>query len=131
MNYLKALFLFSLVIFCLESCSEDEEQLPDINLPTGSISGFVMHHEDTISNATAYIKFDVTEFPGTDGSNYDDLILVNETNGRFEFKNLPKGNYFIFGDGYDQECQCEVIGGVPITLINDDVMIEINLPVTE
>lgn len=44
-----------------------------------------------------YIKYGVTELPGTDPANYDASIKA-DVNSEFEFKDLRKGNYFFQSD---------------------------------
>jgi hypothetical protein len=94
-----------------------------------TIKGTVAHHSKNIANATVYIKYGATEFPGADVSKYDANVAA-DANGYFEIKNLRKGEYYVYGVGYDVAFQAMVYGGVPIKLRNKEV-VETNVAVVE
>ena len=93
------------------------------------ISGKVFHHKDPIPNSAIYIKYGATEFPGADVTTYDNSIVA-DANGYFEFKDLRKGSYFLYGAGYDVAISSIVKGGVGIKLKNKETL-NTNVPVTE
>ncbi|MFT4665398.1 MAG: hypothetical protein ACI8YQ_000320 [Polaribacter sp.] len=130
MKYSKAFFLLLALSLCF-SCNRDDDDNTDQPTPIGRIFGQVMHHEDLIPDALVYIKYDATEFPGIDPSNYDDQVTVDSIDASFEFTNLGKGSYYLFGIGNDEACFCEVIGGIPVALISDEATFETIVPVTE
>jgi hypothetical protein len=125
---LKYSFFFCLVaslLFSFGSCKKEG---------TGgksSVSGNVKHHSKLIPNAIVYIKYGATEFPGVDISLYDDQI-TSDTNAHYEFKELQKGDYYLYGVGMDGigASSYQVSGGVGIKLKRNE-SITIDVPVTE
>jgi hypothetical protein len=94
-----------------------------------SISGAVMHHEIIIPNSTVYIKYNATEFPGTDLSKYD-ASTTADASAHYEFKGLRKGDYYLYGVGFDNMIADEVTGGIHVKIkYNTDS--EADVPVTE
>jgi hypothetical protein len=94
-----------------------------------SANGYVKHHSNTIPNAVVYIKYGATEFPGTDLSVYDNHVTT-DANAHYEFKELRKGNYFLYGVGYDKNISREVKGGIGIQLKRNNT-VTTDVPVTE
>ncbi|MDF2435661.1 MAG: hypothetical protein K0Q95_37 [Bacteroidota bacterium] len=92
-----------------------------------AVSGTVMHHEKIIPNAVVYIKYGAKELPGTEGSSYD-ASTTADANGHYEFKDLRKGDYFLYGIGIDGQ---EIVkGGISINLkYNKEKSVDV--PVTE
>lgn len=80
-----------------------------------SVSGYVMHHTKSIENAVVYIKYGATEFPGADLSKYD-ASFPTGADAHYEFKNLRKGDYYLYGVGYDNSVMESVTGGIGIKL---------------
>ena len=126
MNYLK-IILFVFTISILFSCNDDDAS----SIPTGSISGHVMHHDDAIPSAIVYIKFGATEFPGANPEDYDDQVTTSDSDAHYEFSGLAKGSYYLYSVGMDPGCACEVLGGIPVELDSDSHALETNIPVTE
>lgn len=110
------------------SCDKTED--PEVESPTGMISGKVIHHEFPIPDATIYIKAGATEFPGVDPENYEKNV-ISDSQANYEFTGLAKGNYYLFSVGFDSDCYCDVIGGIPLTLDSNSSHIEVDIPVTE
>ena len=94
-----------------------------------TVNGYVSHHSHHIPNAIVYIKYDATEFPGTDVSKYDASITA-DANAYYEFNELRKGDYYIYAVGYDKTILANVIGGVGVKLKYNKTTIS-NVPVTE
>lgn len=92
-----------------------------------SVSGNVKHHQELIPNAIVYIKYGAVEFPGGDVSVYDDKVTC-DTNANFEFKDLQKGDYYLYGVGLDNSLI--VTGGIGITLKRNKSSVN-DVPVTE
>lgn len=85
------------------------------------VKGTVFHHAKRIPNATIYIKFNATEFPGSDVSVYDTKITADSL-GNYSVK-FYKGNYYLYGVGKDYAIPApyDVVGGIGITLrTNED-----------
>jgi hypothetical protein len=93
-----------------------------------SITGSVKHHSAVIPNAVVYIKYGATEFPGTTLSEYDDQVTA-DANGHYEFTSLYKGNYYLYGVGYDPSFGL-VTGGISVDL-NKNRSYSVDVPVTE
>lgn len=94
-----------------------------------SVSGSVKHHSMLIPNAVVYIKYGTKEFPGTNVSLYDASVTA-DANAHYEFKDLRKGDYYLYGVGHDMTIMENVTGGVAVTLkYNKESSIDI--PVTE
>lgn len=94
-----------------------------------SVSGNVKHHTKLIPNAIVYIKYGATEFPGADVSAYDDQVTA-DTNAHYEFKDLEKGDYYLYGVGYDNSILEQVTGGIGVTLKRNKHT-DADIPVTE
>lgn len=94
-----------------------------------SVSGIAKHHEKSIGDCVIYIKYGTTEFPGTDVSKYDASVTADGS-GNYSFTGLRKGDYYLYGVGYDTDISEAVTGGIAIKLkYNKDVTT--NVPVTE
>lgn len=94
-----------------------------------SISGTVFHHEVAIPNCTVYIKFNTTEFPG-DGPELYDSSIPADASGKFIFSRLYKGDYYLYGVGFDKNINAIVKGGVSIKLKHNKAYSQ-DVPVTE
>lgn len=121
---MKKLSVFMLVtVFAFTSCKKEG---------TGgksSVSGFVKHHSLAIPNAVVYIKYGATEFPGADVSKYD-ASTVADASAKYEFKELQKGDYYIYGVGYDSLLMEPVTGGIGLFLKRNEAK-KTDVPVTE
>ncbi|MEY3443895.1 MAG: hypothetical protein RLZZ519_2176 [Bacteroidota bacterium] len=89
----------------------------------------VEHHEDMIPYATVYIKYGAKEFPGATTSVYDDSVLTDATS-HGHFHELVKGDYYLYGVGYDSAVSEIVKGGIGLSLDAKDAL-ETTVPVTE
>lgn len=106
---LKFICLIGLVLISFSACHKEG---------TGgksSVSGYVMHHTKSIENAVVYIKYGATEFPGADLSKYD-ASFPTGADAHYEFKDLRKGDYYLYGVGYDNSVMESVTGGIGIKL---------------
>lgn len=93
------------------------------------VSGYVKHHGNIIPNAVVYIKYGATEFPGTDLSDYN-FSFTTGSDAYYQFKDLRKGDYYLYSVGYDNSIAQEVRGGIAIKLKYNKA-ITIDVPVTE
>lgn len=85
-----------------------------------TIKGRVTHHETVIPNAVVYIKFNAKEFPGKDITKYDSYFTTG-ADGSYEFKTY-KGDYYLYGVGYDNGISKAVTGGLPVHLRNNETV---------
>ena len=96
---------------------------------SGSLSGLVKHHAKPIPNAVVYIKYGASEFPGADVSLYDDHSTSNG-DAHYEINNLRKGDYYLYGVGFDYSINQKVTGGIGVSLGNKESK-SVDVPVTE
>ena len=96
----------------------------------GSIGGFVKHHSQLIHGAVVYIKYGAKESPGTNVTYYDASVNA-DANAHYEFPDLKRGNYYLFGVGFDSSMVKTVTGGVPVTIKNKTESVQADIPVTE
>lgn len=85
------------------------------------IKGVVKHHTKIIANAAVFIKFNAKDLPGTDTTLYDDKVKA-DAEGNFLIK-CYKGNYFLYGYGYDSQVATNggrVTGGSAINIRNNE-----------
>lgn len=122
----KFFILFNFITILFFSFSSCKKEGPG---GKSSVSGNVKHHQELIPNAVVYIKYGAKEFPGGDISLYDDKV-TSDTNAHFEFKELQKGDYYLYGVGYDFTGSYTVTGGVGVTLKRNKSS-EVDIPVTE
>ncbi len=121
----KLTLLVTTLIILFTSCSK--------NAGTGgnnTIVATVKHHGLVIPNATVYIKYNATEFPGENTSVYDDYKTAG-SDGKVKFEGLKRGDYYFFGIGFDSTINQTVIGGVPVQLLQKAGEKLIDVPVTE
>jgi hypothetical protein len=93
-----------------------------------TVKGKVMHHEKIIPNAIVYIKFNAKEFPGEDASNYSTSVRA-DNEGSYSFK-CYKGDYYLYGVGFDNSINKAVVGGLPVHIRNKET-VEVDVAVTE
>jgi hypothetical protein len=94
-----------------------------------SVAGSVKHHDALIPEAIVYIKYGATEFPGKDVSKYD-ASTIADANAFYEFKNLRKGDYYLYSVGWDVTMPGEVTGGVGVKIKYNQQKYT-DIPVTE
>ena len=78
-----------------------------------SITGTVYHHSTPIPDCEVFIKFDATEFPGEGAALYNGSVKADK-NGVYTFPKVYKGDYYLFGIGYDKNIMQVVRGGVHV-----------------
>lgn len=115
---------FALVLFLAAGCVDEG--------PGGAakIVGEAKHHDEPIPGTTIYIKYGAQESPGTDPALYDDTVTANE-NAEFEFRNLNKGDYYLYGVGFDSTIGEQVRAGIPVTIARKNESVSVVVPVTE
>ena len=93
---MKNLKYIVLVIFALSFFGCKKNQLGG----KSNIKGKVMHHDAAIPYAKIYIKYNATEFPGTDVSLYD-VTMDADHNGNFLVEKIYRGQYYFYAVGID------------------------------
>jgi hypothetical protein len=122
----KVIFLLTFfLILCFFSCKKD--QLGG----KSKVKGIVAHHGSSIEEATVYIKFNATEFPGEDVGVYDEHVRAN-SNGYYEISNFYKGNYYLYAVGIDSTIPAPYIvkGGIAVKLRSKEEL-DMDIAVTE
>ncbi|MFA7379101.1 MAG: hypothetical protein WC150_01485 [Bacteroidia bacterium] len=94
------------------------------------ITGYIKHHSAPIPNATVYIKYGAKESAGISPSNYDASVTAG-ADAKYEFKELNKGDYYVFSVGYDSAISNAVVGGIPVTIKKKTETVNANIPVVE
>lgn len=90
-----------------------------------------IHHAATIDSCKIYIKFNSTEAVSLNEYELSAWVSKDSSGNSYaEFKGLKKGDYYIYGEGYDPAILNSVKGGIPYT-IKDESDFNITLPVTE
>lgn len=95
----------------------------------GSITGTAAHHGKPIPNCVMYLKFNTQDFPGERPSDYDANVTA-DANGVFTFPKVYKGDYYLYGIGFDNSLGQVVRGGVPVKVKRNKVTTQ-DVPVTE
>jgi hypothetical protein len=85
-----------------------------------NVSGKVAHHLAPIAGATVYIKFNAKELPGTTVNDFDASVLA-DSSGTYLIEGLKKGDYYLYGFGYDTTISDVVRGGLHITVAKGEV----------
>lgn len=120
---MKTLFLLCICLIFF-SCSKEG--------PGGkaAIHGVVKHHSALIPGAVVYIKYGSKESPGSNITYYDANVTA-DANAHYEFSDLKKGDYFLFGVGFDSTSAQPVNGGVPVEIKSKTETVIADVPVTE
>lgn len=120
--------ILALSICSLTSC--DDRNDPELGGKGGSATLRVtpQHHGENIDSCTISIKYNAQDKP----ANYDEEVKCVMENGKpvATFSNLKKGNYYVYGKGWDADIEQDVVGGIPYT-ITEEKSIDITVPVTE
>lgn len=129
MKKLTSAIAFLTLAACISftSCERDDVEL-------GGTGGSAIlkvtpkHHSTNIDSCTVSIKYNAQDKP----SAYDETVKCVMENGKpvATFSKLKKGNYYVYGKGWDASIEQEVEGGIPYT-ITEEKTLEINVPVTE
>lgn len=86
------------------------------------------HHAENIDSCTVYLKYNAQDMPGS----YDEEVKCIVENGKpvATFSGLKKGDYYVYGKGWDPDFEQVVVGGTPYK-ITEETTYNINVPVTE
>jgi len=85
-----------------------------------TVKGTVVHHNKPIPDAYVYIKFNTTEFPGSDYTKYDTYVQA-DASGNYTIP-LYKGSYYLFAKGYDLDIPAPFLveGGLSVSVRNKE-----------
>ena len=93
-----------------------------------TVKGSVLHHEKLIPRARIFVKFNAKEFPGADTTSYDSRVVA-DADGNYTLA-CYKGNYYLYGVGYDDAIQLKVYGGLAVSIRNNET-VNTDVAVTE
>ncbi len=80
---------------------------------------------------SAFIKFNVSEFPGDSPGLYDAVRVGNTGENFVRVSGLKKGKYFIYMAGWDTTISQRVVGGIPYEIMQSSGELTARIPVTE
>lgn len=121
------------VTFLASSCKKDETvDEPELTGGKGGAATLRItprHHNKPIDSCTIYIKYKAKDAPTAP---YDDSAKVLMVSGTPEatFSNLLKGQYYLYGRGYDPAITNTVKGGIPLEVTEEREYV-VSVPVTE
>jgi hypothetical protein len=97
---------------------------------SGYIKGQCIHHTTIVPWDTIGIKYNATQLPGVTQQDYDAITHADST-GHFSFGPLKKGNYYLYGWGYDSTRAVGVTGGQAVKLTSNSDVDNMILYITE
>jgi hypothetical protein len=112
--------LFLVAAIFAVSCGKDDENGSGVVKGTNKLIVSVVHHTYSIPGIEVYLKYNATEFPGTDTTKYEWMDL-SDNSGIAEFENLFEGNYFIYAKGLDQQIGLFVAGASQVVLNSSSI----------
>ncbi len=113
MRTIKFLYIVVVIAITLTTTSCKKEGLGGKEQIKGHT--YSVTNSKVLKASTIYIKYGATSMPGTDESKYD-ASYCSDSNGRFEFKELKKGDYYLYATAIDNGQF--VSGGIRI-ILND------------
>jgi hypothetical protein len=101
-----------------------------------TIVAFPKHHGVSILNKatypdSAFVKFNVTESPGSSAGSYDKIFVGETGEDHIHLAGLKPGKYYIMMSGFDSSIVKRVSGGIPYTLTQTSGEVDLVVPVTE
>jgi|SRR5690606_34181696 len=131
MTLFKTMAAVAALLIFTTSC-KDREEKDEVNIGgkggDATIEATPQHHSLNIDSCTIYIKYNTKELPST----FDDSAKCVMKGGKpvATFTNLKKGDYYLYGKGWDPSIIENVKGGIPYT-IKEETTIPVIVPVTE
>ena len=95
-----------------------------------SIQGMVKHHSKLIPGAVVYIKYGAKEFPGSNITYYNASVNA-DANAHYVFPDMKRGDYYLFGIGFDSTIVQIVTGGIPVQIKSKTETVNSDISVTE
>jgi len=131
------LFFYIILLIFFTSCKDEcKEAGTGGNI---TIVAYPKHHDANIISEglpgypdSAWIKFNTRDFPGTDPSDYDLILVADSGEDHVHIEGLKCGDYFIYMTGWHTDTNERVTGGIPYSIPeNGPAEIILNIPVTE
>ncbi len=128
--------LLAISILFTASCKEDKKK---DNCPEGrtgqlKIIATMVHHTRPIKGCSVFVKYNATEFPGTDTSKYDYRVKAGNDTAVAVIDSLNCGSYYIYAVGIDSlldPANWIVKGGLPYSTSNKTGTVNLNVYITE
>ena len=114
-HLLKYLFVLPGLAFFFAAC----DKTPDT--PAGGVKGkivltaTVQHHHWAVPSLSVYLKYNATDFPGTNSALYN-VSATTDQGGAVQFKELTFGNYYLYAHGWDPVFGDTVYGHMPVLI---------------
>lgn len=123
-------------ILCFSACKDKKTETPAPAVVAGKGGSSILrviprHHSKEIDSCTVYIKYNAQDLPAN-GKYDDSLKVVKDSSGHpyAIFTGLKKGNYYLYGYGWDKSIADTVLGGSP-HIITTDGTEDMYLQITE
>ncbi len=130
---MKRVLMIMTVVLAMAACKKKEKCEAGLGGEV-EVSVSVAHHDSLIPGAIVYVKFDATEFPGTNIGVYDLTTTAGtegHAKGHAHIEGLQCGSYYFYSVGYDSSISQVVKGGLPVIITQESGEKSIKLAVTE
>jgi len=139
---MKKILIPVLAIITIISCKEKETPTPTTPTCVAGMGGSVTltaqlkHHDEEIHSLANYkdslmVKFNTTDFPGTNPANYDLIVTGEVGEDHIHVSGLKCGKYYLYATGFDTTETTRVKGGIPFEITATSGMVNVVVPVTE
>jgi hypothetical protein len=130
------LFLGFIAAFSTSCKDEEVEHQICPGSPGGEVdlSFYVYHHDSLIPGAVIFLKYNETEFPGSEPVNYNTVIQTGVAGAEKGYAFLPNmtcGRYYVYSEGYDPDMNDSVFGGRSFEVIERKGAFRVDVFVTE
>jgi hypothetical protein len=91
------------------------------------------HHSWGVPGLPVYLKYNATEFPGTNTALYN-MSGITDQNGAVQFTQLSLGNYYLYARGWDALFGDTVYGYMPVVVNTSTAggnLVDVTMYVTE
>jgi hypothetical protein len=135
---LKVYFIFLLSLSFL-GCRKDKSGKGGLAMISGYVEfsgnfrGVYVSNAKIYSNATVYLKYGATSFPGADITQYDTSGAV-DAHGNYGFGSMFEGNYYLYAVGNyidPQNYSYPVTGGIQVNINNRKANLNYDIAVTQ
>lgn len=130
---LNVVLVTAFAFYALASCKRKDPEPPvvkNIGGKGGNVTIYAtpQHHDRNIDSCTVYIKYNAK----TSATVYDDSVVCVQVNGKpvATFTGLKKGDYYLYGYGWDPKIAEVVKGGASFTA-DEEKAYDAFVPVTE
>ena len=115
MNRVLIILAFLLFLSCKKESGSTDSQGSVVVKGNIALVVTAMHHSWVVPNIRVFLKKDVTSWPGRDTTLYT-WKAITDASGGVIFRDLFKGNYYLYATGFDSNFGANVIGYMPVNL---------------